>query len=68
MIEHCTNMRQHNETTYSEVLNRIRSGEHTTEDIQLQRTLVSLILSNCKILCLALPCTYCQERSKSRSI
>ena len=38
MVELHTNMRQHNDTTYSEVLNRICTGDHTTEDIQLLRT------------------------------
>ena len=38
MVELCTNMRQHNDTAYSEVLNRICTGDHTTEDIQLLRT------------------------------
>ena len=33
-----TNIRQRNDTTYSEVLNRIRTGDHTLEDIQLLRT------------------------------
>ena len=38
MVELHTNMRQRNDTTYSEVLNRIRTGDHTPEDIQLLRT------------------------------
>ena len=38
MVELCTNMCQCNDTVYSEVLNRIRTGDHTTEDIQLLRT------------------------------
>ena len=38
MVELHTNMRQRNDTTYSEVLNRIRTGNHTPEDIQLLRT------------------------------
>ena len=38
MVELCTNMHQRNDTAYSEVLNRIRTGDHTTEDIQLLRT------------------------------
>ena len=38
MVELCTNMRQRNDTAYSEVLNRIRTGDHTTENIQLLRT------------------------------
>ena len=36
MVELHTNMRQRNDTTYSEVLNRIRTGDHTPEDIQLR--------------------------------
>ena len=38
MVELHTNMRQRNDTTYSEVLNQIRTGDHTPEDIQLLRT------------------------------
>ena len=37
MMGLCTNMRKHNDTAYSEVLNRICT-DHTTEDIQLLRT------------------------------
>ena len=33
-----TNMRQRNDTTYSEVLNRIRTGDHTSDDVKLLRT------------------------------
>ena len=38
MVELHTNIRQRNDTTYSEVLNQIRTGDHTSEDIQLLRT------------------------------
>ena len=38
MAELHTNMRPRNDTTYSEVLNQIRTGDHTAEDIQLLRT------------------------------
>ena len=38
MVELHTNVRQRNDTTYSEVLNRIRTGDHTPEDIQLLTT------------------------------
>ena len=33
MVELHTNMRQRYDTTYSEVLNQIGTGDHTTEDI-----------------------------------
>ena len=38
MMELHTNMRQRSDNTYSEVLNGIRTGNHTVEDIQLLRT------------------------------
>ena len=38
MVELHTNMRQRNDTTYSEVLNRIRTGDHTSDDVKLLRT------------------------------
>ena len=38
MVELHTNMQQRNDTNYSEVLNRIQTGDHTSEDIQLLRT------------------------------
>ena len=38
MVELCSNMRQCNDIAYSEVLYRIRTGDHTTVDIQLLRT------------------------------
>ena len=38
MVELHTNMQQRNDTSYSELLNRIRTGNHTTEDIQLLLT------------------------------
>ena len=38
MVEFNTSMRQRKDTTYSEVLNHIRTGDHTTEDIQLLQT------------------------------
>ena len=38
MVKLHTNMCQHNVNTYSEVLNRIHTGDHTVEDIQLLRT------------------------------
>ena len=48
VVELHTNMRQRNDTTYSEVLNRIRTGDRTTEDIQLLRTrLTSGIITLC---------------------
>ena len=46
MVELHTNMRHRNDTAYSELLNRIRTGDHTTEDIRLLRTrLTSGIIS-----------------------
>ena len=41
MVELHTNMHQHTDNTYSEVLNRIRTGDHTVEDIQLLRTMLT---------------------------
>ena len=38
MVELHTNMRQRNDTTYSEVMNRIQTSNYTPEDIQLLRT------------------------------
>ena len=38
MVELQTNMRQRNDTSYSEVLNRIRTGNQTSEDIKLLKT------------------------------
>ena len=37
-VELHTNIRQRNDTAYSEVLNQIQTGNHTTEDIHLPRT------------------------------
>ena len=42
MIELEVNMRQQNEASFSEILNRIRTGVHTNEDVKvLQTRLVS---------------------------
>ena len=68
MVKLHTNMRQRNDTTYSEVLNRIRTGDHTPEDIQLLRTRLTSGIVNYVMLNSALPCIYCQERSKLKSI
>ena len=38
MVELHTYMRQRNDTTYSEVLNQIRTGDHTSDDVKLLRT------------------------------
>ena len=38
VFELTTNMRQRNDTTFSEVLNHIRTGSHTPDDIQLLRS------------------------------
>ena len=46
MVELHTNMRQRNDTTYSEVLNRIRTSDHAAEDIQLLRTRLTSGISN----------------------
>ena len=46
MVELHTNMRQRNDTAYSEVLNRIRTGDHTTEDIRLLRTRLTSGINN----------------------
>ena len=73
MVELYTNMWQHNDITSSEVLNWIYTGDHTYHwgypiYWEPALTLVSLMLYNCKILCLALPCIYYQERRKLKSI
>ena len=51
MVELHTNMQQRNDTTYSEVLNRIRTGDHTPEDIQLLRTRLTSGIINPVQLC-----------------
>ena len=51
MVELYTNMRQRNDTNYSEVLNRIRTGDHTSEDIQLLRTRLTSGITNPVQLC-----------------
>ena len=59
MVELHTNMRQRNDTTYSEVLNRIRIGDHTLRTsnyLEPGSPLVSLTLCNCVMLNSALPC------------
>ena len=38
MVKLHTNMRQRNDTTYSEVLNQIRTDDHTSDDVKLLRT------------------------------
>ena len=39
-------MRQRNDNTYSEILNQIRTSDHTAEDIQLLRTRLTSDISN----------------------
>ena len=41
-----TNMRQRNDTAYSEVLNHIRTGDHTTEDIRPLQTRLTSGINN----------------------
>ena len=50
MVELHTNMPQRNDTADSEVLNRIQTGDHTTEDIQLLQTrLTSAIINSVQL-------------------
>ena len=51
MVELHTNMQQRNDTTYSEVVNRIRTSDHTPEDIQLLRTRLTSDIVNPVQLC-----------------
>ena len=51
IVELHTNMQQRNDSAYSEVLNRIRTGDHTTEDIWLLRTRLTSGIINSVQLC-----------------
>ena len=51
MVELQTNMRQRNDTCYSEVLNKIRTGNQTSEDIQLLKTRLTSGIVNPVELC-----------------
>ena len=46
MFELTTNMRQRNDTTYSEILNHIRTGCHTPNDTQLLRSRLTSGIDN----------------------
>jgi len=46
MVELQTNMQQRNDTSYSEVLNRIRTGNQTSEDIKLLKTKLASSITN----------------------
>ena len=51
MVELHTNLRQRSDTNCSEVLNQIRTGDHTSEHIQLLRTRLTSGINNPVQLC-----------------
>ena len=70
MVELTANMRQRNDNAYSDVLNKIRTGNQIAEDIQLLRSRRTFGITNPVQLSdpkLNLLCICCQERSKLRN-